>query len=70
MFDSRFTDVDIHKPDATGTLQTIIPYGQARHLTGARLVEVANSESSSSDEDEDEDGDSIRAIPVLAETNL
>ena len=67
LFESRFKDVDIHKPDATGTLQTIVPYGQVCHLTGTNLVEVANSESSSDDDDNE---NYIRAIPVLAETDL
>ena len=65
LFESRFEDVDIHKPDSTGTLQTIIPYGQARHLTGARLVEVANSDSSLSSQEEDD-----VHFSVFAETDL
>jgi hypothetical protein len=61
MFEKRFADVHIHKPAATGTLQTIVPYGHHRHPTGASLVEVANSESSGSDSDVDEP----RASPTI-----
>jgi hypothetical protein len=69
LFEARFQDVDIHRPDATGTLQTIVPYGQARHLTGARLVEVANSESSSlSSQDDPNEYD--EHISVFVETDL
>lgn len=59
-FESKFASADIHRPDFTGTLQTILPYGRSRQLTGAELVEVANSDSSDSDEDEDEDSRSRR----------
>lgn len=47
-FHKKFGDLNIHKPDVAGTLQTIVPYGRnIAFATGSNLVEVANSEISS-----------------------
>ena len=53
-FHAKFGNLNIHKPDAAGTLQTIVPYGRnVAFATGTNLVEVANSEVSSMSSDDD-----------------
>ena len=55
-FHEKFGDLNIHKPDVAGTLQTIVPYGRnVAFATGSNLVEVANSEVSSVSSDGDSD---------------
>jgi hypothetical protein len=44
LFDAKFGDAAIHKPDAACNLQTVLPYG-ARPHSRIGLVEVANAES-------------------------
>lgn len=65
-FHEKFGELNIHKPDAVGTLQTIVPYGRnVVFATGSNLVEVANSEVSSLSSDGD--GGSFRELEC---TNL
>ena len=66
LFEATFAEADIHRPDFTGTLQTILPYGHTRHPTGANLVEVANSESSDSETDDFLEQDEARFHAVTS----
>lgn len=44
VFDQKFADAGIHKPDAACNLQTVLPYGTRPH-SHLGLIEVANAES-------------------------